>query len=157
MAMYGESLPAKAQTGASMLTQLGVGASLGVVMIGAEGSEFVANLLRTKGPNQAVQELHANYGLHHPLCKPLLLMLDYLEISRREAHVHVLNKARTLLLDWISSIRAQQRTSEHGTEDAESPEEIELQEKLERLLNASFKYMGVPELKQVSSSLQCCR
>jgi hypothetical protein len=125
-------------------------------LIGAEGSEFVAGLLRIKGPNQAVQELHANYGLQHPLCRPLLHMLDYLDISRREAHVHLLNRARKLLLDWVSSTHAstqQQRDVDQQQGDApESREEIELQEKLERLLNASFKYMGVRELQQVCSS-----
>jgi predicted RNA-binding protein Jag len=83
-------------------------------------------------------------------------MLDYLDISRREAHVHVLNRARKLLLDWVSSTYAstqQQRGVEQQQGDApESREEIELQEKLERLLNASFKYMGVRELQQVRCS-----
>lgn len=138
---------------APTLAQLGVGKPQGTALIGAEGSEFVAGLLRTKGPNQAVQELHANYGLQHPLCRPLLHMLDYLDISRRDAHVYLLNRARKLLLDWVSSTHAstqQQRGAEQQQGDApESREEIELQEKLERLLNASFKYMGVRELQQV--------
>lgn len=126
---------------------------VGTALIGAEGSELVANLLRTKGPNQAVQELQANYGLQHPLCKPLLHMLDYLDITRRDSHLYLLNRARKLLLDWVSSVRAtaQQRSSEAG-DVPESQEEIELQEKLERLLNASFKYMGVRELQQVGDA-----
>ena len=132
------------------LTHLGVGRPVGNLLIGADGSEFVASLLRSKGPSAAVQELQANYGLQHPLCKPLLQMLDYLDITRREAHLCVLTRARKLLLDWIAAAKAasSQRSSEAG-DGAESREEIQLQEKLERLLNASFKYMGVPELQQV--------
>uniref|UniRef100_A0A383VWM1 Negative elongation factor B n=1 Tax=Tetradesmus obliquus TaxID=3088 RepID=A0A383VWM1_TETOB len=145
---------------APTLAQLGVGKPQGTALIGAEGSEFVAGLLRTKGPNQAVQELHANYGLQHPLCRPLLHMLDYLDISRRDAHVYLLNRARKLLLDWVSSTHAstqQQRGAEQQQGDApESREEIELQEKLERLLNASFKYMGVRELQQVPIEVMSC-
>lgn len=134
-----------------MLTQLGLGRPMGNLLIGADGSEFVASLLRSKGPSAAVQELQANYGLQHPLCKPLLQMLDYLDISRREAHMYILTRARKLLLDWIAGVRAAagQRNSDAGGELAESQEEVQLQEKLERLLNASFKYMGVPELQQV--------
>eukprot|EP00878_Enallax_costatus_P019924 GHUV01021038.1.p1 GENE.GHUV01021038.1~~GHUV01021038.1.p1 ORF type:complete len:417 (+),score=123.02 GHUV01021038.1:446-1696(+) len=132
------------------LTQLGVGRPVGNLLIGADGSEFVASLLRSKGPSAAVQELQANYGLQHPLCKHLLQMLDYLDITRREAHLFVLMRARKLLLDWIAAAKAASglRSSEAG-DGAESQEEIQLQEKLERLLNASFKYMGVPELQQV--------
>lgn len=138
------------------LTQLGVGRPEGNLLIGADGSEFVASLLRSKGPSAAVQELQANYGLQHPLCKPLLHMLDYLDISRREAHLYVLTRARKLLLDWIASVRSvsTQRSSDAGGDAAESEEEIQLQGKLERLLNASFKYMGVPELQQVGAHIQ---
>eukprot|EP00775_Hariotina_reticulata_P013351 gene13351-13479_t len=132
------------------LTQLGLEAHGGAVLIGAQGSEVVASLLRRKGPNAAVQELQAKYGLQQQLCKPLLQMLDLLDMSRRDAHLYILNKARKLLLDWVAASRsAAQPCSSEGGLGPESPEDIELQEKLERLLNASFKYMGLPELKQV--------
>jgi hypothetical protein len=39
-----------------------------------------------------------------------------------------------------------------GPDAPESPEELKIQEKFERLLIASFKYMGVAELKQVRST-----
>jgi hypothetical protein len=135
---------------APTLTQLGVEAHGGAVLIGAQGSEYVASLLRSRGPNAAVQELQAKYGLQQQLCKPLLQMLDLLDLSRRDAHLYLLNKARKLLLDWVAASRsAAQPCSSEGGFGPESQEDIELQEKLERLLNASFKYMGVPELKQV--------
>ena len=56
-----------------------------------------------------------------------------------------------MLLDWIARMKAtaDANAAQRGPEEPESPEELQLQEKLERLLIASFKYMGVTELKQV--------
>lgn len=61
--------------------------------IGAEGSEFVANILRSVNPPQeALKRVQETCGLSNPLCKPLLTMLDYLEVKRRDAHQHILNR-----------------------------------------------------------------
>jgi hypothetical protein len=61
--------------------------------IGAEGSEFVANILRSVNPPQeALKRVQETCGLANPLCKPLLTMLDYLEVKRRDAHLHILNR-----------------------------------------------------------------
>lgn len=61
--------------------------------IGAEGSEFVANILRSVNPPQeALKRVQETCGLSNPLCKPLLTMLDYLEVKRRDAHLHILNR-----------------------------------------------------------------
>lgn len=61
--------------------------------IGAEGSEFVANILRSVNPPQeALKRVQETCGLSNPLCKPLLTMLDYLEVQRRDAHQHILNR-----------------------------------------------------------------
>jgi hypothetical protein len=56
-----------------------------------------------------------------------------------------------MLLDWIARMRstADAKAGQRGPDEPESAEELMLQEKLERLLIASFKYMGVTELKQV--------
>jgi hypothetical protein len=45
-----------------------------------------------------------------------------------------------------------QRASERSADEPESGDEVHLQGKLEQLLNASFKYMGVAELKQVCAA-----
>jgi hypothetical protein len=62
-----------------------------------------------------------------------------------------------MLLDWIARMKAtaDAKAAQRGPEEPESPEEVQLQEKLERLLIASFKYMGVTELKQVCA-VECC-
>jgi hypothetical protein len=145
-----------------MLKQLGIGHQAArPALLGAEASEYVGSLLRSKGPDIAVHELQAGYSLQHPLCRPLLIMMDTMQVSRREVHLHVLNRARRLLLDWIAAARAasEARAADMRPDAPEPPEELELQERLERLLNASFKYMGVPELKQACccwSAAACC-
>jgi hypothetical protein len=61
--------------------------------VGAEGSVYVADTLRNvKPPIAALQEVHKNCGLSNPMCMPLLTMLDYLGVKRREAHLHLLNR-----------------------------------------------------------------
>lgn len=61
--------------------------------IGAEGSEFVANIIRSVNPPlEALNRVQEACGLSNPLCKPLLTMLDYLGVKRRDAHLHLLNK-----------------------------------------------------------------
>jgi alkylhydroperoxidase family enzyme len=107
-------------------------------------------MLRKQGPRETVKHVHANYGLHDPLCEPLLQMLHAGGISRREAHLGVLGKALKLLLDWIKDAPKQQQGSA-----PQSMEEIELQLKLEGLLQASFKFLGVRELRQVRCSSSC--
>lgn len=120
--------------------------------VGAAGSEYVANILRTvKPPTLALEQVQATCGLSNPLCQPLLVMLDYLGVPRREAHLHILNRTKAMLLKWIESIKktSENRASDRGADEPETQEELIAQEKLERLLIASFKYMGVAELKQV--------
>lgn len=66
--------------------------------VGAEGSEYVADTLRNvKPPMAALQEVQKNCGLSNPMCMPLLTMLDYLGVKRREAHLHLLNRCL-----WLS-------------------------------------------------------
>lgn len=59
-----------------------------------------------------------------------------------------------MLLKWIADMkeRADSKAAQRGPDEPETPEELQLQEKLERLLIASFKYMGVTELKQVCAA-----
>lgn len=146
----------QAQTAAPTLTKLQtVSASPTTTRhVGAAGSEYVANILRSvKPPTDALKRVQETCGLSNPLCQPLLIMLDYLGVPRREAHLTILNRAKEMLLKWIAEVKAscEKRASERGLDEPETQEELILQEKLERLLIASFKYMGVTELKQV-----CC-
>jgi hypothetical protein len=59
-----------------------------------------------------------------------------------------------MLLKWIADLKdkADIKAAQRGPDEPETPEELQLQEKLERLLIASFKYMGVTELKQVHTA-----
>lgn len=148
LAAAGKPAPAHAVSKLKDKTADGQGAK----MIGAQGSEYVATILHSVNPPQsALQQVQATCGVSHELCKPLLQMLDYLDISRREAHLFILNRGKQLLLDWLASVKTAtaQRSSERSVDEPESREELELQQKLERLLVASFRYMGVAELKQV--------
>lgn len=63
-----------------------------------------------------------------------------------------------MLLEWIARMRAtaDAKAAQRGPDEPESAEELTLQEKLERLLIASFKYMGVTELKQVHAHVWPC-
>ena len=112
-----------------MLKQLGIGHQAArPALLGAEASEYVGSLLRSKGPDIAVHELQAGYSLQHPLCRPLLIMMDTMQVSRREVHLHVLNRARRLLLDWIAAARAasEARAADMRPDAPEPPEELEL-------------------------------
>jgi hypothetical protein len=61
--------------------------------VGAEGSAYVSDILKNvKPPNVALQRVQADCGLSNPMCQPLLVMLDYLQVTRRDAHLHILNR-----------------------------------------------------------------
>jgi len=83
-------------------------------------------------PGKAVKTIQERAGLQHELCTPLLGMVDQLGVSRAEAHRGVLQAARQALMARVQSLDAR----EHRV-------------KLERLLNASFKYLGMYELREV--------
>jgi hypothetical protein len=59
-----------------------------------------------------------------------------------------------MLLSWVADMKAKgdKLAIERGRDEQESPEEMAVHEKLERLLIASFKYICVAELKQVWAS-----
>lgn len=71
--------------------------------VGEEGAAYVADTLRTKAPMAALQEVQKNCGLSNPMCMPLLTMLDYLGVKRREAHLHLLNRCVQLRCLQLSS------------------------------------------------------
>jgi hypothetical protein len=125
----------------------------------------------------ALAKVQADCGLRHELAAALLSMLDYLGVSRREAHQHIVARGTRLLLDWLAGVRAQAAAAAAARrqraalgqgggggaggaggvddEEGEGAEEGAVQRKLERLLKASFKYMGVELLKQVGCVPVC--
>lgn len=101
------------------------------LLIGMDGRDFVSNKLAELAPNQAVREIQSRAGLQHPLCVPLLGLADQLSITRHDAHRGVLVAARLALLSKVQQMTETDKV------------------KLERLLNASFKYLGIQELREV--------
>uniref|UniRef100_A0A7S0RMM1 Uncharacterized protein n=1 Tax=Chlamydomonas leiostraca TaxID=1034604 RepID=A0A7S0RMM1_9CHLO len=101
------------------------------LLIGMEGRDFVSNKLAELPPIQAVREIQSKAGLQHPLCIPLLGMADQLGITRHDAHRGVLVAAKQALLTKVQQMKDTDKV------------------KLERLLNASFKYLGIQELRDV--------
>jgi hypothetical protein len=126
-------------------------------LIGNVGSEYVLKAINQVGPKVAIEDLKSNHGLKGQLCAPLLVMLDQLGVARREAHLYVLNKAKELLLSWVRSLPKKEDELKRIAENPGDPEakaalqlQHEIQGKLERLLVASFDYLGIPELAEVS-------
>jgi hypothetical protein len=103
------------------------GAEAAEALIGATGVEYLANALAKRGP-PAIAEIQERCGLRPPLCRPVIGMLDQIGISRADAHQYVLHRAKKVLLDRIPAM---------GTEQ------------LEGLLEASFPYLGIEELRSV--------
>ena len=129
-------------------------------LIGNVGSEYVLKAINQVGPKVAIEDLKSNHGLKGQLCTPFLAMLDQLGVARREAHVYVLNKAKELLLSWVRSLPQKEDELKRIAEDPRDPEaanaalqlQHEIQGKLERLLVASFDYLGIPELAEVGGT-----
>ncbi|KAJ9523865.1 hypothetical protein QJQ45_020067 [Haematococcus lacustris] len=101
-------------------------------LIGTASRTWVQDMLSQLGPNEARPQILAKAGLQHPLCGPLLGMVDHLGISRYEAHRVVLASAKRQLLASVQQCDAQGERL-----------------KLERLLAASFTYLGFQELREV--------
>lgn len=119
-----------------------------VPLIGSLGTSFVSQQLSENAPGVAIQAIQGKAGLQNPACAPLLGMVDQLKIPRFEAHRGMLLAARHMLLAKV----------QHQMED---------RVKLERLLNVSFKYLGIQELREVplavmekldkvGGSIMCC-
>ena len=97
---------------------------------------YVATTLGSERPQIAIRKIQARTSLSNPLCAPLLGMIDKLGLTRAEAHRSILTLAKQALLSKVSS------------KDPE-PDPAHL----EALLNASFNYLGIPELREVPLSI----
>lgn len=102
------------------------------LLIGSMGVQFVSDTIANMAPQLAVRTIQSKAGLQHPLCAPLLGMADQLEITRLDAHRGILQAAKQKLLSQVQNMTVEKRKV-----------------KLERLLNASFKYLGIQELRDV--------
>jgi hypothetical protein len=121
-------------------------------LIAGEGTAYISETFnKARSPAEAIDIIQAHAGLRNPLCQPLLTLLQHLGVSRREAHHHVLMRARDMLVQWLRHLGAakqerQRRNSDTGTAAASSANT----DQLERLLVASFGYLTIPELADVS-------
>eukprot|EP00891_Asterochloris_glomerata_P009209 jgi/Astpho2/9209/Aster-07167 len=82
-------------------------AAPGEPLIGATGKSFVQQLLANSKPAEALRDIQQRGGMANPRCKPLLGMLDYLHVSRLDAHKHVLESATAVLLKRIQSMQTE--------------------------------------------------
>jgi len=103
-------------------------AAIDAPLIGAEGQGFVQTALSTADPARAIAEIQERGAMRDPRCKPLLDLLDQLGLARSESHFTVMKRARDELLSRIPTL---------------SPE------KLLRLLEATFSFIGISELRAV--------
>jgi negative elongation factor B len=100
--------------------------------IGADGMAYVSHTLSSLQPQTAVRQIQSKCSLQQPLCTPLLGMLDHLGVSRADAHRGVLVAAKQALLFRIGGL--------HKVDQVVT---------LERMLNASFAFLGMQELRDV--------
>lgn len=50
-------------------------------LIGAAGNDYVMDLLSREHPQTAIQKIQKRASLHHPLCAPLLGLVDQLGVT----------------------------------------------------------------------------
>ena len=101
-------------------------------LIGFDGFSYVSTTLANNPPGKALKDIQDKAGLQHPLCKHALGLADQLGLTRLDAHRGILQAAKRTLLSKVQHMNAQGDRV-----------------KLERLLNASFKYLGISELREV--------
>ena len=108
-------------------------------------------------PKVAVQTIQGHASLTG-LCQPLCGLIDHLDIPRAEAHRAVFFAAKAALLTRISALgnRLSALANNSRKASAESQqtmrgedEKLQLKAKLERLLNVSFHYLGLQDLREV--------
>ena len=98
------------------------------LLLGDAGKNFVQTKLQTVGPAEAIAEIQSRGAIQDGRCRPLLGLLDHLGVSRAEAHREVMKRAIDALLKRIPSLP---------------------QDTLLRLLEETFFYVGIAELRAV--------
>ncbi len=137
-------------------------------LIGVEGTTFVSHTLVTQHPKTALATIQSVACLQQPLLTaPLLGLVDQLGLSRFEAHRGILQAAKHALLTQIAGVSdggpgggssgsagaagggAAVGAAGVATAPSLSQALVEDRLRLERLLAASFMYIGIPELREV--------
>jgi len=111
-------------------------------LIGQVGQDFVQLCLSTQNPTSAVTEIQTKGALKDDdgdqhKCAPLLGLLDQLGLSRSESHKYVLQSATDQLMSYILK------------DDDDNSNSGDHHDKLQRLLEASFPFVGIPILRAI--------
>lgn len=128
--MASQALSGAAPGGGTLSGQQGAdsGAPAPPVLVGNVGQEYVQSTLTTMDPLSAIQDIQAQSALQDPRCRPLIGLLDQLGLTRAESHRHVLQGAIRELLSHIDGMQP---------------------DRLLQLLEASFPYIGIADLRAV--------
>ncbi|CAG9462743.1 unnamed protein product [Pedinophyceae sp. YPF-701] len=97
-------------------------------LVGAAGSDYVAMMLGGGAPQRAIQEIQARGSLQDARCEAVLGLLGAVGVPRAEACQAAIRAARVELLAAIPNLS---------------------QDRLLLLLDASFPYIGIQELRPV--------
>ena len=111
-----------------------------VPLIGGEGMDYVAQQFTSGHPQAQLKIVQSRCCLQHPLCEPLMGMVDQLGLQRLEAHKAVLQAAKAGLLR-----RIRPKPADKGLVTAPKVGKVQL----ERLLQASFAFLGILDLRDV--------
>ena len=126
----------------------------------ANGVSYVAKTLAVQHPRVAVQTIQGHASLTG-LCQPLCGLIDHLDIPRSDAHRAVFLAAKASLLSRVSALgnrmsalasSSSRKAGAEARREAETrgeDEKLQLKAKLERLLNVSFHYLGLQDLREV--------
>lgn len=104
-------------------------------LIGNLGQEYVQTTLSTNDPVTAIADIQTRGAIKDPRCQPLIGLLDQLGLSRSESHQFVVQRAVETLLAKIPKIPP---------------------ERLRHLLDETFPYIGIRELKAIPLAILDC-
>eukprot|EP00884_Botryococcus_braunii_P001341 jgi/Botrbrau1/11207/Bobra.0075s0003.1 len=97
-------------------------------LVGEVGQDEVHQMFVSLDPLKAILSVQSRAGLKNPKAKPLLGLLDALHVPRLDSHTFVMNGAKDQLLARLAALDADHLVS---------------------LLDASFPYIGVPDLREI--------
>ncbi|GIL63751.1 hypothetical protein Vafri_17765 [Volvox africanus] len=100
-------------------------------LIGGEGKDMVHEIMAAAGPGGIAQVQEACL-MPFPLVRHLLGMLEIMDVTRLEAHRAVLQRAKERLLARVAALDSRADKA-----------------RLERLLAASFMYVGMVDMREV--------
>ncbi|PNH00841.1 Negative elongation factor B [Tetrabaena socialis] len=101
-------------------------------LIGGVGKDLVQEILAAKGPREGIPAVQEACLMPYPLVRHLLGMLEVMDVTRFEAHRAVLQRAKERLLSRVAALDCRADKA-----------------RLERLLAASFPYLGMSDMREV--------